>query len=384
MEPKRFWVDTHCHLNLDAFEEDLDQVLFNARQAGVERVLIPGIDLGTSERAKALAAKETGLTFACGVHPNTDAVVDDETLRALEGLARDPRCAAVGEIGLDNYWNDCPPERQRENLLRQLDLAERLQLPIILHCRDAFADLFPIVQQWIRRAPGNRGVFHAFDGSAEEARRITDAGFFVGLGGAITFKNKPLRREMARTVPLEKVVLETDAHIEDENIKNIKVINKKWQDVQDFDSEFDAVIASYSLNMKDISEIILKMNKASKKHCYIFWFSGITSWENEQKDIFKILGKDYTPKLNKANIIYEILYQMNLCPDIKILRDTNFNRNYNDIEDVVKFLKYRYKIESDLYDAELKKYVENSYPETEKGYAYVDTTKYTEIHWIKE
>ena len=211
MEPKRFWVDTHCHLNLDAFEEDLDQVLFNARQAGVERVLIPGIDLETSERAKALAAKETGLTFACGVHPNTDAVVDDETLRALEGLARDPRCAAVGEIGLDNYWNDCPPERQRENLLRQLDLAERLQLPIILHCRDAFADLFPIVQQWIRRAPGNRGVFHAFDGSAEEARRITDAGFFVGLGGAITFKNKPIRREMARTVPLEKVVLETDA-----------------------------------------------------------------------------------------------------------------------------------------------------------------------------
>ena len=97
------------------------------------------------------------------------------------------------------------------NFIAEADAGKGLRFPIILHCRDAFADLFPIVQQWIWRAPGNCGVFHAFDGSAEEARRITDAGFFVGLGGAITFKNKPLRREMARTVPLEKIVLETDA-----------------------------------------------------------------------------------------------------------------------------------------------------------------------------
>ena len=207
----------------------------------------------------------------------------------------------------------------------------------------------------------------------------------IGAGpGILALPLSKIVKEVVAVEPSIEMAKHLNKHIEDENIKNIKVINKKWQDVEDFDSEFDAVIASYSLNMKDISEMILKMNKASKKHCYIFWFSGATSWENEQRDIFKILGKDYVPKLNKANIIYEILYQMNLYPDIKVLRDTNFNRNYNDIEDVVKFLKYRYKIESDLYNAELKKYVKNSYPETEKGYAYVDTTKYTEIHWIKE
>ncbi len=205
------WVDTHCHLNLDAFDADCAAVIAAARDANVGRIVIPGIDLMSSIRAKDISEHQDGVFFACGVHPNINIDVDETLIAELERLAHHGRCAAIGEIGLDTYWDDCPIERQRANLRAQLDLAESLDKPVILHCREAFDELYPIAAEWSARNPKNRGVFHAFDGSAEQAALVTQANFYIGLGGAITFKNKPVRREMAQSVPLEKIVLETDA-----------------------------------------------------------------------------------------------------------------------------------------------------------------------------
>ena len=161
--------------------------------------------------AKEMAAQRAVISFAAGIHPNTNLAMDDALLIELERLARDENCVAIGEIGLDHYWDDCPRDRQIENLRLQLDLAERLELPVILHCRDAFETLFPIMRDWAGRNEWNRGVFHAFDGDADQARLVVEAGFYIGIGGGITFKNKPVRQEMAKSVPLERVLLETDA-----------------------------------------------------------------------------------------------------------------------------------------------------------------------------
>lgn len=182
-----------------------------ALDAGVERILIPGIDLETTNEAREMAARSAAVSFAAGIHPNTNLAIDDRALCELESCARDPNCVAIGEIGLDFYWDDCPPERQLENLRVQLALAERLGLPVILHCREAFETLFPVMREWIDRGGRNRGVFHAFDGDAAQAKLVAEAGFYVGIGGAVTFKNKTARQEMARSVPLERIVLETDA-----------------------------------------------------------------------------------------------------------------------------------------------------------------------------
>lgn len=205
------WVDTHCHLNLDAFDPDRGAVFAAARGANVGRILIPGIDWISSIQAKDISEQQDGVFFACGVHPNTHIEVDADLIAEFETLARHERCAAIGEIGLDYYWDDSPRELQLANLRAQLDLAEALDKPVILHCRDAFDELYPIAANWSARNPKNRGVFHAFDGDAAQAALVTQANFYIGLGGAITFKNKPVRREMAQAVPLKKIVLETDA-----------------------------------------------------------------------------------------------------------------------------------------------------------------------------
>lgn len=206
-----YWIDTHCHLNFDAFEADRETVFERAINANVRHIVIPATGLETAIEAKEMAAQCAAISFSVGVHPSTNVEVTPDLLAQFTALAAEPGCVAVGEIGLDYYWDYCPKERQRANLEAQLELAETLNLPVILHCRDAFDDLWPIVRAWGLRLPENRGVFHAFDGDSAQAAEITEAGFFVGIGGAITHKNKPIRRETARTISLDRIVLETDA-----------------------------------------------------------------------------------------------------------------------------------------------------------------------------
>ncbi|MGP1588183.1 MAG: class I SAM-dependent methyltransferase [Treponemataceae bacterium] len=203
----------------------------------------------------------------------------------------------------------------------------------------------------------------------------------IGAGPGIL--SVPLSKKVKKVTAVEpslEMVKFLERHISEEKIKNIDIINRKWQEVE-FDNKFDAVIASYSLLMKDISDVILKMNKASKKHCYIFWFSGSTSWEDEEKQINKILGKEFKPRLNKVNIIYQILYELKLYPDVKVLKDVRFNRCHKTLEQGVDFIKTRYKIQNNLYDDKILKYIKSRYKKNVEGYTYIDNTNYTEVHW---
>jgi TatD DNase family protein len=202
--------DTHCHLCLDEFADDLDQVLERARQAGVDRILVPGVDLATSERAVELAEAHTGLYAAVGVHPHYAASYRAETRARLRRLARSPRVVAIGEIGLDYYRDRSPRDEQRHAFADQLDLAGELGLPAVIHNREAGDDLLQAALPWAALRD-NPGVLHAFSSDQATAAAAAQAGFFLGVAGPITFPNAEGRRMITGTLPPERVVLETDA-----------------------------------------------------------------------------------------------------------------------------------------------------------------------------
>jgi TatD DNase family protein len=211
-------VDTHCHLNLDAFQEDLPAVLERALSNGVERILIPGIDVESSRQAVALAEKHPNLFAAVGVHPNDANTWDETTYNTLRELADHSKVVAVGEIGLDYYRDWAPRSKQQYILHQQLQLAAETNLPVVLHNRDALADLWPIMVQWqhsleIQASPLAKrpGVFHSFDGDLETALQAAERYFFIGISGPVTFRNAPDRQQVAAKLPIKSILLETDA-----------------------------------------------------------------------------------------------------------------------------------------------------------------------------
>jgi TatD DNase family protein len=211
--------DTHCHLNLKtAFQEDFEAVLARAWEAGLDRILVPGIDVESSKLAIQLAESDERIYAAVGVHPNDALTWDTTTLDELAQLADHPRVVAIGEIGLDYYRDHAPSDLQIEILQRQLDLATKAQLPVILHNRNAIRDLWPIMQAWhadlIRSdnpLKDRPGVFHAFAEDWDTASRLHEASFSLGIGGPVTFRNAPDRQEVVSELPLSSILLETDA-----------------------------------------------------------------------------------------------------------------------------------------------------------------------------
>jgi TatD DNase family protein len=211
--------DTHCHLNLAAFGRDLEQVLLRARRSGVVRMMVPGVDLASSQAAVELAARVQEVFAAVGIHPHSASEFNSAALTRLRELARSRKVAAVGEIGLD-YSRDLPgPEVQRRSFQEQLGLAAALDLPIIVHMRDSVEETLLVLEEWAesRHATSVRGVFHAYGGSQEAADFAEQWGVFVGIGGIFTYpKADGLRDRIRRGWPqggssLEKVLLETDA-----------------------------------------------------------------------------------------------------------------------------------------------------------------------------
>lgn len=207
-------VDTHCHLNFHSYDEDREEVLLRARAAGVDRIIIPAIDLESCQQALALADCHACLYVAVGIHPNSCANFSASLLRQLRGFAQHKRVVAIGEIGLDYYWDKCPPAKQRRALELQLDLAAELQLPIIIHNRDASADLIAILADWAPSASskmtGRLGVLHSFSASAQVAQRALELGFYLGFTGPITYKNADELRAVAARVPVDRLLIETD------------------------------------------------------------------------------------------------------------------------------------------------------------------------------
>jgi len=201
-------IDTHCHYNHEAFDTDRAEAIQRAREAGVGRAVVIGYDLASSAWAVQLTEEFPELYAAVGIHPNDAAEATPEGLLRLEVLAAHPKVVALGEIGLDFHWNVEPPERQRAALREQLHLARQLGLPIVLHTRLSDREVVAALEEeggtW-------RGILHCFGGDPEVARRALAVGLHLGLGGVLTFKNARQLQETTRTLPLERVVLETDA-----------------------------------------------------------------------------------------------------------------------------------------------------------------------------
>jgi TatD DNase family protein len=201
-------IDTHCHYNLAPFDADRPEAIARAEAAGVARAVVIGYDLPSSEWAVRLSEEFPGLFAVVGIHPNDADQATPEGLERLAALATQPKVVALGEIGLDFHWNVFPREHQLEAFREQLRLARRLGLPIVLHTRESDRDVVEVLEveggEW-------RGILHCFGGDPEVGRRALAVGLHLGLGGVLTFKNARGLQETARELPLERLVLETDA-----------------------------------------------------------------------------------------------------------------------------------------------------------------------------
>lgn len=201
------WTDTHCHLNHPDLYAEWQAALFRAQQSGVERLILIGYDVASSRRAVELAAQSDALYAAVGIHPHDAAQCDADALATLRELAQQPRVVAVGEIGLDFYRDLSPRTAQYEAFHAQMQLAQSLGLPVILHCRDAYDELLGVLEEY----PAVRGVLHCFSGTETHAQRGLELGYSLGIGGVITFKSAELLRTIVRAMPRDRLLLETDA-----------------------------------------------------------------------------------------------------------------------------------------------------------------------------
>jgi TatD DNase family protein len=222
------WVDTHCHLDLEVFDGDRQSVLDRAERAGVGRIVVPALNHASALRVIELAQAHASVYAAVGIHPTES----DEGARTESSdwreLGQQPKVVAIGEIGLDYYWITDHTARavQRSTLLRQLELARQLHLPAILHLREegdviggpCSQDMLGILRDWIlnlRQAgdglAARPGVLHSFSSSLDVAAEAIDLGFFIGLTGPVTFPKAESRREVVRSLPLERILVETDA-----------------------------------------------------------------------------------------------------------------------------------------------------------------------------
>jgi len=200
--------DTHCHLDYAQFDADRDEVLDRARKAGVQWVLVPGTDLESSRRAVALAERYREVRAAVGVHPTSTGEFSAETVAELRDLAAHPKVDAVGEIGIDLYWKIVPLITQTKALETQLELAASLNLPVIIHDRDAHSEVMAALRA-VR--PGVGVVLHAFSGDTSMAREAVEAGYYLGVDGPLTYKRNEALRGIFKALPLERILIETDA-----------------------------------------------------------------------------------------------------------------------------------------------------------------------------
>ncbi len=201
------YFDTHAHLDDSAFDEDRDEVLRRIREAGVSRVLNPGCDEESTREAAELAEGNGFIWFAAGFHPEELSSFSEDSFAAVCGLALHPKCIAIGEIGLDYYWDVTRREEQKLLFRRQLEFALALDKPVIIHDREAHADCL----ETVRCYPGLRGVFHCFSGSAEMAQELLKLGWYLGFDGPVTYKNARKAVEVLEICPLDRILLETDS-----------------------------------------------------------------------------------------------------------------------------------------------------------------------------
>lgn len=198
--------DTHAHLNDEAFDADRDQLLETFRGSGVGWVLNAGCSLESSYASIALAEKYDWIYASVGSHPDIADEVNEEVLKAYRQMSAHPKVKAIGEIGLDYHYETVHRDGQKRAFRAQMALARELDLPVIVHERDAHEDGMAIIKEF----PGVTGVFHCYSGSAEMARQLVDLGWYIGFTGVLTFKNARKAVQTAASIPIDRILLETD------------------------------------------------------------------------------------------------------------------------------------------------------------------------------
>lgn len=200
------YFDTHAHLDDSAFDADRDELIGSFASVGVTRVLNASSDMESSQKTAELCKKYSFIYGAVGIHPEAADKFCDGDIEKIAELSRGKNIVAIGETGLDYYWDSVPREAQKRAFRAQAALAYELKLPIVVHDREAHRDCFDILKEF----PGIRAVYHCFSGSVEYARELVKMGYFFSFGGAVTFKNARAAPEVLRNVPHERVMLETD------------------------------------------------------------------------------------------------------------------------------------------------------------------------------
>ena len=203
-------IDTHVHLNADQYEGEVDDVITHAKENGVEKFVVIGFDRKTIQRTMDLIEEYDEVYGVIGWHPVDAIDCTDEDLEWIESLASHEKIVAIGEIGLDYHWDKSPKDVQEAVFIKQIELAKRVNLPIVIHNRDAEEDAIRILEENDAKAVG--GIMHSFhNGTDEQIDRVLEMGFYVSLAGVITFKNAKRPKEVAQYVPLNRLVVETDA-----------------------------------------------------------------------------------------------------------------------------------------------------------------------------
>lgn len=199
--------DTHTHLDDEKFDTDRDEIIESLKDEGLSLAVNIGANIETSRNSIALAEKYDFIYASVGVHPNDTGDMTESDLAQIEEWAKHPRVVAIGEIGLDYHYDEPEPEIQKKWFKKQLELAKKLNMPYVVHDRDAHADVLDI----IKKVGYFNGVMHCFSGSSEMARQVTDLGMYVSIAGQVTFKNAPKVQAVAQSVPLDKLLIETDS-----------------------------------------------------------------------------------------------------------------------------------------------------------------------------
>lgn len=201
------YFDTHTHLDDARFDEDREAVLKHVKASGVSLAVNIGADMESSRSSVTLATEHDFIYAAVGVHPHDVEEMTEADIDALRELAKHKKVVAIGEIGLDYYYDNSPREAQRAWFLRQIELAKELDLPYIVHDRDAHADCLDI----IKKSGYFRGVMHCYSGSVEMMEELVKLGFYISFAGPVTFKNAKVPKEVAKKVPLDRLLIETDS-----------------------------------------------------------------------------------------------------------------------------------------------------------------------------
>ncbi|MBN1562267.1 MAG: TatD family hydrolase [Anaerolineae bacterium] len=207
-------IDTHCHLDFNAYDDMRDEIVEEAAAVGVTRIINPGVDLERCRAALALADQYAGVYAAVGIHPTSTVDFANETLAEVRALADHAKVVAIGEIGLDYYWDTSPKATQWGAFEAQLALAAELELPVIIHNREASDDVIAMLRTWVKTLPESLkdrpGVLHSFSAPSEIADQALDLGFYLGFTGPVTFKKADDLRQIAARIPEDQILVETD------------------------------------------------------------------------------------------------------------------------------------------------------------------------------